>query len=234
MGITLSCKIRQRSYHKAMDPTFDYERKLWERGLRFVGGADEVGRGAFAGPVVAAVVVFDPLNINWPKDVIIRDSKKMTPRAREIASLWIKQNSYWGIGEVGVKTINKIGMGKATKRAFRQAIAEVHYHLPKRLDHLLVDAFFVPYAKGLSKLRQTAIVKGDEVSFSIAAASIVAKVYRDGIMNKLGREAKYKKYRWFQNAGYGTEEHRKAILAYGKTIHHRTDYLVKLFASRGL
>lgn len=217
-----------------MNPTFEYERKLWERGLRFVGGADEVGRGAFAGPVVAAVVVFDPLNISWPRKIIVRDSKKMTRQARERSSLWIKRNTYWGIGEVGVSVINKNGMGKATKQAFRRAIYEVRYHLPKRLEHLLVDAFFVPYIKGLSKARQTPIVKGDELSYSIAAASIIAKVHRDSIMKSLGKQFKFKKYLWAKNAGYGTREHRDAILAYGVSIQHRRDYLTKLFASRGL
>jgi ribonuclease HII len=214
-----------------MNPTFEYERKLWGRGYRFVGGADEVGRGAFAGPVVAAVVVFDPLNTTWPEEVLVRDSKKLTPKDREISSLWIKSNTYWGIGEVGVSVINQKGMGKATQSAFRRAVSEVHYHLPKKMEHLLIDAFFVSYIKGLARPRQTPLIKGDEASCSIAAASIIAKVHRDGIMKNLSK--KFKKYSWSTNAGYGTAEHRNAILAHGVTPQHRRNYLTKLFASQG-
>lgn len=190
-----------------------------------------MGRGAFAGPVVAAVVVFDPLNINWPKDVLIRDSKKLTPKQREVSSAWIKKNTYWGIGETGVTLINQKGMGKATQTAFRKAISELHYHLPKNLEHLLVDAFFVPYVKGLARPKQTAIVKGDETSCSIAAASIIAKVHRDEIMRDLS--TRFRKYNWRQNVGYGTQEHRQAILSYGITPQHRKSFVFKLFASQG-
>jgi len=221
----------RKVYYQAMNPTFDYEKRLWEKGYRFVGGADEVGRGAFAGPVVAAVVVFDPLNISWPKDIIIRDSKKLTKKQRAVSASWIKENTYWGIGEASVALINKDGIGKATKIAFRKAISEVAYHLPKSLEHLLVDAFFVPYAKGVPKAKQTPIIKGDETSFSIAAASIIAKVHRDAIMRFLG--IKFKKYKWSKNAGYGTAEHIKAILSSGVTPHHRKSFLIKLFASQG-
>jgi len=228
-----SCKIFHTSYHGPMNPTFEYERKLWQKGLRFVGGADEVGRGAFAGPVVAAVVVFDPLNISWPKGIIVRDSKKMTRDQRIKSSLWLKENTYWGVGEVGVATINQKGIARASQSAFRRAIIEVRYHLPKKLEHLLVDAFFVPYTNGLAKPKQTPIVKGDEASFSIAAASIIAKVHRDSIMKGLSKQFKFKRYSWGKNVGYGTLEHRNAILTFGVTAQHRKDYLLKLFASQG-
>jgi len=214
-----------------MNPTFEYERKLWQKGLRFVAGADEVGRGAFAGPVVAAAVVFDPLNSRLPKEVIIRDSKKMTRKQRIVSADWVKKNTYWGIGEVSVKTINNFGIKRAAEAAFRKSVRELQYHLPKRLEHLLVDAFFVPYLSGVSKKRQTPIIKGDELSCSIAAASIIAKVHRDAIMKNLSKE--FKKYKWAENVGYGTRYHKERILAYGTTIHHRRDYLVKLFASQG-
>jgi len=208
-----------------MNPTFEYERKLWQMGLRFVAGADEVGRGAFAGPVVAAVVVFDPLNITWPKGVLIRDSKKLTPKARKRSEAWIKENTYWGIGEVGVPFINRKGIGKSAKSAFRKAIKEVQYHLPKRLEHLLVDAFFVPYTPNVAQRKQTAILKGDSLSCSIAAASIIAKCYRDRKMRELGKKEKYKIYKWVKNVGYGTKNHRKAISNFGITHHHRIAFI---------
>lgn len=215
-----------------MNPTFEYERKLWKRGLRFVGGADEVGRGAFAGPVVASVVVFDPLNITFPKEIIVRDSKKMTPRQRKTSSLWLKENTYWGLGESSVTKINKLGVGKASEHAFRKAVAEMQYHLPKHLEHLLLDAFFVPFMTGVPKKKQTPIVKGDGLSFSIAAASIIAKVYRDELMKKLGNTKINRRYKWGKNAGYGTAEHRTAILAHGVTRYHRRAYVRNLFASQ--
>lgn len=208
-----------------MNPSFEYERKFWDKGMRFVAGADEVGRGAFAGPVVAAVVVFDYLNINWPKEIVIRDSKKMTKKQREKSAIWIKENTYWGLGESSVHTINKKGVGKASESAFRKAIKEAQYHLPKSLEHLLVDAFFVPYVVGLNKNKQTPIIKGDNISFSIAAASIIAKTYRDRKMQELGMAKKYKIYRWLSNVGYGTEEHRKAIQEFGITKHHRKAFI---------
>lgn len=214
-----------------MNPTFEYERKFWQKGLRFVAGADEVGRGAFAGPVVAAAVVFDPLNATWPKEIVIRDSKKMTRKQRETTANWVKKNTYWGIGEVSVKTINNFGIKKAAEAAFRKSVGELQYHLPKRLEHLLVDAFFVPYMAGIARQKQTPIIKGDELSYSIAAASIIAKCHRDTIMRNLSRE--FKKYKWAKNVGYGTKDHRETILTHGTTVHHRRDYLIKLFASQG-
>jgi ribonuclease HII len=208
-----------------MNPTFEYEEKYWKNGMRFVAGADEVGRGAFAGPVVAAVVVFDPLNIRWPKGVIIRDSKNMSARQRLYANDWIKENTYWGIGEASVSHINRRGVGKSAQSAFRKAVREIHYHLPKRLDHLLVDAFFVPHVAGVRKKKQTAIIKGDNMSYSIAAASIIAKCHRDEIMKNLGKRDEYKIYKWLNNVGYGTEEHRNAINSFGITRHHRRAFI---------
>lgn len=208
-----------------MNPTFDYERVLWQKGLRFVAGADEVGRGAFAGPVVTAAVVFDPLNINPPKEIVLRDSKKMTPKQRKISSLWLKENTYWGIGEVSVSIINKIGIGKATQMAMRRAVNELNYHLPKRLEHLLLDAFCVPYVAGLNRKKQTALVKGDGISCSIAGASIIAKEHRDNLMKSLGRKSKFKKYKWNKNVGYGTQEHLQVILKNGTTLHHRAVFV---------
>ena len=212
-------------YNVAMNPTFVHEKMFWNKGKRFVAGADEVGRGAFAGPVVAAAVIFDPLNINWPEKVLIRDSKKMTQKQRLTALNWLKENTYWGIGEVGVGYINKYGIKKSAERAFRRALKEAQYHLPKRMDHLLVDAFFVPYAAGISRKRQTAIVKGDNISASIAAASIIAKCHRDEKMQELGRKKEFKAYKWAKNVGYGTEEHRNAITNLGVCRHHRRAFV---------
>ena len=207
-------------------------------------GVDEVGRGCFAGPIVAAAVAFAPIaNGKWlmvnKEGIKIDDSKKLTPRQRERANKWIKENALtWGIGEAPAGLINRIGMAKATKKAFRKAISEARKRLGGKIDFLLIDAFFVPYVPGLPtrrrkdkkgrfrkypKGKQLAIVNGDEKSLTIGAASIIAKVYRDGLMLKLSK--KYKRYGWGRNKGYGTKEHQRAIKKYGITRLHRKQFV---------
>ena len=160
----------------------------------------------------------------------------MTSGQREKAEVWIKDNCLvWGIGKAGVAVINRKGLVKATEMAFRRAIdacsknlesrivnsgkkAEIH-NSQFKIQFLLVDAFYLPYIRGLRRKNQMAIIKGDEQSFSIAAASIVAKVYRDRLMQELSKT--HKKYGWEKNKGYGTKEHQDAIKRYGVTRLHR-------------
>lgn len=197
-------------------PDFLIEKNQWKKGFKAVAGADEVGRGCFAGPVVAGCVLFPP-NIQYTKShILINDSKKLKPRQREIAAKWIKENALsWGIGQASVAEINKLGMGKASKVAFRRAIVNCE----TKIDYLLIDAFYIPYVKGLRRKNQKAIIDGDEKSISIAAASIIAKVYRDKIMRALSN--KYPKYEWGRNKGYGTRKHQQAIKKFGLTRLHR-------------
>jgi ribonuclease HII len=227
-------------------PNFFFERKLWRQGFSYVAGVDEVGRGCFAGPVVAAAVSFDK-KVKIPPEIKINDSKKLTPKQREKAEKWIKENSaFWGIGEVSASVINRLGMAKATKMAFRRAINNANNKRKGGINFLLIDAFYIPYLRGFpsrrknarknhnltdSKARQLAIVNGDEKSISIAAASILAKVYRDSVMRRLGEKPFYKKYGWIKNKGYGTYEHREAIKKYGITRYHRRDF-IKTFLSK--
>lgn len=208
-------------------PYFSSEKLLWDQGLQFVAGADEVGRGALAGPVVAAAVVFDSsLAVGRSDRIIIRDSKKMTPRQREVSAVWIKQNALsFGIGEASVNEINTLGIVGATNRAYRRAIAKMGC----KIDHLLVDAFFVPRVTGLPKNKQTPIIHGDSLVFSIAAASIIAKVYRDNLMKRLSGE--FTEYLWHENKGYGTRAHQNALQKLGICKHHRRDF-IKPFVSR--
>ena len=226
-------------------PNFSFEKRLWKKGLKYVAGVDEVGRGCFAGPVVAASVVFSA-NTNIPQDVYINDSKKVTKLRREKADKWIKENAIsWGIGELSAKVINREGMAKATKMSFRQAVGDANKRLHQKIDFLLIDAFYIPYVRGFPKGRnkakarrsrlsvgtrakQLAIINGDEKSFSIAAASIVAKVYRDSLMEKIGSRPIYKRYDWVSNKGYASKHHRDAILKYGITGYHREQF-VKTF-----
>jgi ribonuclease HII len=207
-----------------MSPDFSFESKLRKNGLKIIAGMDEVGRGSFAGPIITACVIFPDtfFSVGIPDGILINDSKKLTHKQRIRANYWIKDNSlFFGIGSVSALKINKVGLKKASEIAFRKAVAEVNTQ--RKIDHLLMDAFYVPYLKGLNKTKQTPIVKGDQKSFSIAAASIVAKVYRDSLMEKLSK--KYSKYGWDTNRGYGTKFHRQAILKHGTTKHHRNKFI---------
>lgn len=195
-------------------------------------GIDEVGRGALAGPIVAGCVIFDKKTI-IPKEIKVDDSKKVSPKKREIATKWIKKNALgWGIGEVSVILINRTGIAKATRRAFRQAVSRARQKLGYPIDYLLIDAFFVPYTPGLpsakKKRRQLPIINGDAKSLTIGAASIIAKVYRDKLMLRLSKRPKLRQYRWGKNKGYGTKEHQKVILRYGVTRYHRKQFVRKL------
>lgn len=228
-------------------PNLYFERKLWKRGFKHVGGVDEVGRGCFAGPVVAGCVVFPKqLSIHRCIDsgIKIDDSKKLTARQRERADKWIKKNSLtWGIGEAKVAEINRLGMGAATLSAFRRAVSDANKHQHLRIEYLLIDALYIPYIRGYpiivknnfkdrkkpkmrnGKGRQLAIINGDEKSITISAASIIAKVYRDKLMRKLSKNPKYKNYGWGKNKGYGTKKHQEAIKKYGITRHHRKQFV---------
>ena len=206
-------------------PDFSFERKYWKKGFRVVAGADEVGRGCFAGPVVAGCVAFT-LNSRFDelasKKIFINDSKKVTPKRREVASFWIKKNALcYGIGWATVGEINRLGIKKASEIAFRRAIK----NCGRRIEYLLIDAFFIPHTKGLKRKNQKPIIKGDARSFSIASASIIAKVYRDRLMTNLSGRKRYEKYHWDKNKGYGTLSHRKAIKKYGTTKLHRKKFV---------
>ncbi len=193
---------------------------------------DEVGRGCFAGPVVAGCVVFLKKTV-IPNDIYINDSKKVTKIRRKKASKWIRDNAKtWGIGESTVAEINRLGMGKATKMAFRRAVSNANQRLHNRVEYLLIDAFYLPYTRGFpiyknskKKGLQTAIKGGDERSYSIAAASIIAKVYRDTLMQSIGKRKIYQRYDWVNNKGYATKKHQNAILKHGAVKHHRKQFI---------
>jgi len=212
-------------------PNFSFENKLWKEGFSAVAGIDEVGRGCFAGPVVAGCCVFSQSNLptlSLLEVIRIDDSKKLTSAQRKAAFEWIKVNALsWGIGVSSVSLINKLGIVKATRHAYRLAIK----NLNTKIDFLLIDAFYIPYVKGISQKYQKAIIKGDSKSLSIAAGSIVAKVHRDNLMEKIGTVEKFKHYGWHKNKGYGTKEHREAILKYGISSYHRLQF-VNTFLSK--
>lgn len=200
-------------------PDFSYEREFWEKG-EIVAGADEVGRGALAGPVVTAAVIFKP---NTTVEVEINDSKKLNSNKREIADVWIRQNALsFAIGQASVAEINILGIKPALDRAYRRAIGGLN------ADKLLIDGFRVPYLKNFPQQKQIKLVKGDQISLSIAAASIIAKVYRDTLVTKLSQNSDLDCYGWYQNKGYGTASHREAIKKYGICKLHRIQFVSKL------
>ncbi len=199
-------------------PTFQEELILWNQGLKYVAGVDEVGRGCFAGPVVTAAVIL-PHDFN--SSIPVNDSKKLSPKIRkELAGVIKQQAISFAISEVSVEVINQVGIGKATQQAFVQAVNK----LSKKPDHILIDAFFIT---DLPKHNQKPIIHGDCISISIAAASIIAKVYRDELMEILHN--KYIQYDFATNKGYGTKKHREAIEKYGLCDLHRTSFNLEKF-----
>lgn len=208
-------------------PNLKHEKSLWKKGFLVI-GVDEVGRGCLAGPLTVGAVCF-PILCN--KDQIqelefigINDSKKLTKLKREELSKIIKKTSILhATATVGVNIINKKGVVKAIQMAARKAIKNIRSKTKnKKLNYnfyILADAFYIKYVKGIGLKNQKAIIHGDEISISIAAASIIAKVERDKLMDTLSK--KHPKYKWSKNKGYGTREHINAIKRHGTTNLHR-------------
>jgi ribonuclease HII len=191
-----------------------FEERARQRGFRLIAGIDEAGRGPLAGPVVAAAVVL-PDRYSHPE---INDSKKLTSRSRERLFEVIRADALAvGIGVMDAWAIDELNILRATLLAMREAVADLQV-VP---DCLLVDGNqSVPL-----EIPQETIVKGDARSVSIAAASIVAKVSRDRIMEIYHRQFPY--YNFFKNKGYGTAEHRQAIREHGFCKIHRRSFHIK-------
>lgn len=192
----------------------EYELRARRHGFDTIAGVDEAGRGPLAGPVVAAAVIFPPGYANGE----IRDSKKLTPRKREILYTTIQHDAVSiGLGVVDASIIDKINILQATLTAMKTAVS----NLTPQPDYLLIDGTY-----GIdSPIEQEAIIKGDSLSLSVAAASIIAKVSRDHIMNRY--HTLYPHYNFLKNKGYGTKEHREAIKHYGRCKIHRRSFTVR-------
>jgi ribonuclease HII len=192
-----------------------FERRARQDGYKLVAGVDEAGRGPLAGPVVAAAVILAPDYENAD----INDSKQLTPKKRETLYHVIKRDALAiGVGVVEVPVIDTINILRASLMAMREAIAD----LSLCPDYLLIDG-----NKGVSlDIPQQVIVKGDSRSISIAAASIIAKVSRDKIMEMYHRQ--FPQYNFLKNKGYGTSEHLDAIQKHGSCKIHRRSFRVKV------
>lgn len=211
-------------------PNLAYEKKLWKEGWLVI-GIDEVGRGAFAGPLVIGDVIFNPLSkkreIKELEALEINDSKILSKIQRERLEIIIKERSYaFNTSFISPTKINKIGISKAFSCGVRKVVNQLKKGLPNRKIYLLIDAFNVKYINGIGITHQKAIIHGDAISLSIAAASIIAKRERDLYMKKLAHQ--YPEYGFENHVGYGTKAHQKAILIHGVTKNHRTLYLRKL------
>jgi len=195
---------------KRLKCTLKYEKLAWASGAKLVAGVDEVGRGSLFGPVVAAAVILDPdYRIRG-----LRDSKLLDRETREKLAPRIRQHSLaWAIAAVDVATIDQINIYWASKRAMEEAVAM----LPLPPDHLLIDALRLK-----CECRQTAIIHGDALSASIAAASIIAKVERDAMISAW--DPVFPEYSLASNKGYSTPKHLKMLREKGPTPLHRLSF----------
>ena len=197
-----------------LDTMLEFERELYSKGITLIAGVYEAGRGPLCGPVVAAAVILNPNE----KIAGVNDSKKLTEKKREELFSVIKEKAIaYSVGIVDEKTIDEINILEATRLAMKKAVEGLR-EVP---GHVLVDAekhvpINIPY---------TPIIKGDAKSESIAAASIIAKVTRDHMINELDK--KYPEYHFAKNKGYGTREHIAAIKEHGLCEIHRKTFCKK-------
>lgn len=190
---------------------FDFEDQARSEGYSFIAGVDEVGRGCLAGPVVAAACILDPAKA-VPEG--LNDSKKLTSAQREKIADELRETAVAiGIGTVDADEIDQINILEATKKAMALAIDA----LPSAADYLLIDALQLRSVR----LPQKAIIKGDAISYSIAAASVIAKTYRDKLMCEF--DAEYPQYGFSGHKGYGAAVHLEALRIHGPCpLHRRT------------
>ncbi len=199
-------------------PTLDFERALWDQGVQRVGGVDEAGRGALAGPVAAAVVILPPDPSLAQTLAGVRDSKQMTPLQRERWAVEIKRVALgWQVGFASAEEIDAIGIVPATRLAVQRALDS----LSAPPDHLLLDYLTLPECP----IPQSKLIKGDRRSLSVAAASILAKTARDAFMRALDME--HPGYDLARNKGYGTRRHRQAIRRLGYSPIHRRSFTLR-------
>lgn len=211
-----------------------YEQQLWQDGVELAAGLDEVGRGPIAGPVVTAAVIWRPGLLLAG----VNDSKKLSAKKRYALEPLIKQAALaWAVGVVGVRDIDRWNILQATKVAMLRAL----HNLPVRPQHLLLDALRLEdklpgcplreELRGFCSLPQTSLVKGDAKSMSIAAASILAKCYRDRLMHLY--DERYPGYNLGKHAGYPTREHKQAVFALGPSPIHRRSFVLKPIKESG-
>ena len=203
---------KENKEDSGLSPNFLLEQELINNGKYLIAGTDEVGRGSWAGPVTAATVILNPKEIPLGID----DSKKISKLKRQLLSeAIISCAKHYSIIHIGSEEIDKLNILQASMLAMHKSINALEIDP----DHVLIDGNRVPENCNFST---TAVVKGDSLSLSIAAASIIAKVARDQLMTDLARH--YPQYGWETNVGYGTKAHMDGIAKYGITQHHRVSF----------
>lgn len=196
-------------------PDLRFETALWSDGLLHVAGLDEAGRGAWAGPVAAGAVILPAEPEIAARLHKVRDSKEMTPIERTFWAAQIKEHALtWGVGFASNQEIDELGIVPATRLAMTRALE----NLRVEPQHLLIDALRLPALA----LPQTALIKGDQRSLSIASASVLAKTGRDALMVEL--DATYPGYGFAQHKGYGTARHMAALEQSGPCPIHRFSF----------
>lgn len=193
------------------------EKRFLRKGNKIIAGVDEVGRGALAGPVLACAVAYNPESILEAWDLLgdeINDSKLLPPGKRSYLFPKIKEFAFVGIGKIQSRTIDRINIFQATRMAMREAVLS----LPVKPDVLLIDG----NVKLDIPIPQYQIISGDRLSFTISSASILAKVIRDRIMERLHNF--YTPYNFRKNKGYGTREHLESLYKYGPSPVHRLSF----------
>lgn len=200
------------------EPDLSFEQGLWAAGITKVAGIDEAGRGALAGPVAAAAVILPPKQEILELLEGVRDSKQMTPEQREVARIKIIHYAIaWGVGFSSAEEIDQMGIVPATRQAAGRALESLN----SPPGHLLMDYLFLPEVQ----LPQTALIKGDCRSLSIAAASILAKTARDALLRELDKA--YPGYGFAAHKGYGTLAHRQALQRIGTSPVHRLSFALQ-------
>ena len=196
-------------------PTFEHEYHLWGSGCRSVAGLDEAGRGALAGPVVAAAVVIDPAGADLPLWGELRDSKLLSPRQRAALAPQIQAAALcWAVGATSAQEIDRIGIAAATRQAMQAAVVD----LSPEPQHLLIDWVRLPQVN----IAQFSCAKADQLIVSVAAASILAKVHRDTLMAALDQV--YPVYGFGAHKGYGAQAHLVTLAAHGPCPEHRHSF----------
>lgn len=197
------------------------ERKLWKKGCKYVVGIDEAGRGPLAGPVAAGAVLILEKDFKEVKKIkSVKDSKKLKEKERKAvyAELIKNKKVKWGIGMVSEKAIDRINILEATKLAMIKAVKDLERKNRIKADFLIIDGKM----KLDLKVNQKSIIKGDDKVFSVSAASIIAKVKRDELMEKYDK--KYPGYDFKKHKGYGTKEHLRKIKERGICKIHRKTF----------
>lgn len=227
-----------------LSKNLNYELELFNKGKRYIAGVDEVGRGCLAGPMVVGAVILDSKRLEGLsdqdmyskltasaksyKDKILQilqtytqidDSKLVNPvKRRHLSNFITKESISYSIEVIEPKIIDKLGISKCTQKGFYNAVKK----LSVKPDYILTDAFRI---KRLAKKIQTNIKRGDRLSITIAAASIIAKVFRDNLMTELhNNNKKYRPYRFDLHKGYGTKLHLDALQKYGPSDIHRYSF----------